>query len=94
MLIQKSQHSQSNLNALNGEREKSVKQMQGLQVELRNANIMIERLEGRIEDIQENQRGSNDNNQIGVYQGERGASSGRVANRRSTLKKGGSENNH
>ena len=36
--------------------------MQGLQVELRNANIMIERLEGRIEDIQENQRGSNDNN--------------------------------
>ena len=62
MLIQKSQHSQSNLNALNGEREKSVKQMQGLQVELRNANIMIERLEGRIEDIQENQRGSNDNN--------------------------------
>ena len=30
--------------------------MQGLQAELRKANMMIERLEGRIEDIQDDSR--------------------------------------
>lgn len=51
LLIQKSQHTQQNLNALTNERDKSLKQMQNLQGELRQANMMIERLESRIEDM-------------------------------------------
>ena len=65
MLIQKSQHTQQNLNALTSEREKSVKQMQNLQTELRKANMMIERLEGRMEDMQDQQRANEGS--IGIY---------------------------
>ena len=57
--------------------------------------MMIERLEGRIEDMQDQQRAMNDN-QINVYPGaaDRGQSSGRVPNRRSTLKKAGTDVNN
>ena len=56
MLIYKSQQNQQQLNNVQADRERSDKQSRALQGDLDNANEMVERLEGQMEDMKRQQR--------------------------------------